>query len=106
MFRPPLQIDCVPVRSLGFLHAGYLDASGNLVEYGDGSSTMGSGSQTYGLTGGLAPHCALPAAPQSSLGAQSLCAVLVAIVVPQLPGRLQTDIRKAPAPCWLCSIAA
>ena len=43
------------VRSLGFLHAGYTDANGNLVEYGDGSSTMGSGSQTYGLTGAPPP---------------------------------------------------
>ncbi len=38
------------VRSLGFLHSGYLDANGNNAEYGDASSIMGQGS-TYGFTG-------------------------------------------------------
>lgn len=38
------------------MHAGYINASGANIEYGDGTSSMGSGSTSFGLTGYNTPE--------------------------------------------------
>jgi len=67
------------------------------VEYGDGSSTMGSGSQTYGLTG---VFCATDeAASRRCLRCVKPDAMLEPAVIPRLTYAPYFDSAKLP---WRC----